>query len=177
MPHAFRPLPRGARRLALMAGAAVGLPTMAHPVVAPVRAQEPSPASQAARQAGRIVGTVTDENRQAVPGAQVNLVGTRLGALTGPDGRFRITGVPAGTYDVRVQRIGQRIRTVPGIAVRGGEDVTVDVALEGAPATLGGVVVSASRRVGKDHRRARDGHQHRYRRPWTTRSATPTRWR
>ncbi len=149
MPHPFRPLPRGARRLALMAGAAVGLPTLAHQTVAPLGAQEPSSAAQPARQAGRVVGTVTDESRQAVPGAQVNLVGTRLGALTGPDGRFRISGVPAGTYEVRVQRIGQRVRTLAGVVVRAGEDATVDVALEGAPATLGGVVVSASRRVEK----------------------------
>ncbi|AHG91265.1 TonB-dependent receptor plug [Gemmatirosa kalamazoonensis] len=109
------------------------------------------PASLAAQATatGRVVGVITDENHAPVQGAQVSLTGTRLGALSGLDGRYVIGGVPAGTYEVRVQRIGQRPRSVPNVVVRAGEATAADASLEAAAASLGGVVVSASRRVEK----------------------------
>ncbi|MGZ8471279.1 MAG: TonB-dependent receptor, partial [Gemmatirosa sp.] len=144
-----RPAPRAARHLALVAGAVVGLPLLVtNPLGAALHAQEPA-SGATAQQSGRLAGLVTDANQQPLSGAQISLVGTRFGAITGVDGRYRVSGVPAGTYDVRVQRIGQRTRTLPGVVVRGGEEARLDVALETAPASLGGVVVSASRRVEK----------------------------
>jgi outer membrane receptor for ferrienterochelin and colicins len=109
-----------------------------------------APAALAAQAAtGRVTGVVTDENHVPVQGAQVSLSGTTLGGLTGLDGRFTIAGVPAGTYELRVQRIGQKPRALPGVVVRAGEATTANASLESAAATLGGVVVSASRRVEK----------------------------
>ncbi|NUQ21054.1 MAG: SusC/RagA family TonB-linked outer membrane protein [Gemmatimonadaceae bacterium] len=55
---------------------------------------------------GRVAGTVTGEGNQPVPGAQVVVVGTTLGGVTGTDGRYSIGAVPAGLRTVRVQRIG-----------------------------------------------------------------------
>ena len=141
-----RPLTRSARRLALLAGVAACIPiTLTNPIVAPLHAQDAPPS----RQSGRLAGTVTDANQQPLSGAQVSLVGTRFGVITGADGRYRLTGIPAGSYDVRVQRIGQRTRIYPGVAVQGGAEATLAATLETAPAALGGVVVSASRRVEK----------------------------
>ena len=147
MQHTLRP---AARRLALAAGAAVvWLPlTPTNPIGRPLGAQPPT-GGEPARQLGRVAGMVTDAARLPLAGAQLTLVGTRLGAISDADGRFRITGVPAGTYAVRVQRLGQRTRLVSGVIVRAGEEARLDVTLEAAPATLGGVVVSASRRVEK----------------------------
>jgi iron complex outermembrane receptor protein len=143
-------VPRGARRLAIVAGAVAGLPLLVtNPLGASLHAQEPAASATTARQTGRLAGIVTDANQQPLSGAQVSIVGTRFGTITGVDGRYRLSGVPAGTYEVRVQRIGQRTRTLPGIAVRASEEATLDVRLEAAPAALGGVVVSASRRVEK----------------------------
>src|SRR5256885_361824 len=58
-------------------------------------------------QTGTIVGRVTDV-RMNVPVAQatVEVDGTRLGASTGQDGRYRITGVSAGAHAVIARRIG-----------------------------------------------------------------------
>ncbi|MGQ0648630.1 MAG: TonB-dependent receptor [Gemmatimonadaceae bacterium] len=108
---------------------------------APLDAQQPT--------IGRIVGRVTNADRGPLSGAQVSVVGTSLGAVSGPDGRFRISAVPAGSHDLRVQRIGQQPRTMVGVVVRSAEETTVDVTLETAAVTLGGVVVSASRRTEK----------------------------
>jgi iron complex outermembrane receptor protein len=106
------------------------------------------PAALAA-QVGRISGTVTDSTKAPLVGAQIGIVGTRLGAMTDASGRFTITGVDAGTYEVRVQRIGERMKSVTGVVVRAGEDTRVDVQLSRAPLALSGVVVSASRRAEK----------------------------
>src|SRR5690349_18113827 len=95
------------------------------------------PAALAAQTAtGRVTGVITDENHMPVQGAQVSLSGTTLGGLTGLDGRYTIGGVPAGSYELRVQRIGQRPRAVPGVVVRAGEATTTDASLEAAAATL-----------------------------------------
>jgi len=100
-------------------------------------------------QTGRISGTVSDSAKAPLAGAQVGVVGTRLGAVTDAAGRFTINDVNAGTYDVRVQRIGDRSQSVTGIVVRAGEETRVDVTLTRAPVSLSGVVVSASRRAEK----------------------------
>ena len=105
--------------------------------------------SSADAQTGRIAGIVTDSTRAALAGTQVTVVGTRYSAVTDPSGRFSITGIPAGTYEVRVQRLGQRAQVVSGVVVTGGQSTDLNVALATVPLSLGGVVVSASRRAEK----------------------------
>lgn len=103
----------------------------------------------ATAQAGRISGTVTDSSRAPLVGAQVTLSGARWRAMTDEGGHFVITDVAPGTYDLRVQRIGQVARTVSGVVVRQNEDSHVDVTLPKAALTLAGMVVTASRRPEK----------------------------
>ena len=56
---------------------------------------------------GSIRGKVVDStSRQPLPDATVSIPGTRRGAVTGEDGTFVITGVPAGPQRVRASRIG-----------------------------------------------------------------------
>ena len=98
---------------------------------------------------GSITGMITDVNQKAVAGAKVGLIGTRLTAVSGLDGRYRVSSVPAGTYELRVQRIGQQQHSRPNVIVRVGEETRTDIVLVVAPASLGEVVVSASRRVEK----------------------------
>jgi len=101
-------------------------------------------------QSGRVVGTVTDaESKAGLPSAQVTLVGTGRGARTDAEGRYTIYNVPAGSYEVRVQRIGMAMKSVMNVSVSAGADTRVDVALQRTPLELAGVVVSASRRVEK----------------------------
>jgi hypothetical protein len=55
---------------------------------------------------GEVVGTVVEkETGKSVYGAQVFILdqGQKYAAVTGPDGRFRISAVPSGTYDVNVK--------------------------------------------------------------------------
>lgn len=103
----------------------------------------------AAAQTGSVSGLVTDSARTPLPGAQVTLVGTRFGSTSGLDGRYRVVGVPAGTYSVRVQRIGSAARTFENVAVAADADTRLDISLATTALQLGGYVVSASRRVEK----------------------------
>ena len=63
--------------------------------------------SAALAQGGSIIGRVTDDKSgRPVEQAQVNVVGTTIGALTNADGRYALRGMRAGAYQVRVLRVG-----------------------------------------------------------------------
>lgn len=104
---------------------------------------------QAAAQGGTLAGTVTDSAKAPLPGAQVTVVGTRFAGTSGTDGRYRIVGVPAGSYTVRVQRLGTAARSFDNVAITAGAEARLDVTLAVTALQLGGYVVSASRRVEK----------------------------
>ena len=52
---------------------------------------------------GAISGTVIDDLGDPLPGANVIVAGTRLGAATNFDGEYRIDCVPPGTYDTALR--------------------------------------------------------------------------
>jgi TonB-linked SusC/RagA family outer membrane protein len=73
----------------------------------------------AAQGTGRISGTVTGAGGEPIADATVVVVGTTLAARTGPDGRYILTGVPAGAQQVRASRLGlassgQTVNVTPG---------------------------------------------------------------
>jgi outer membrane receptor for ferrienterochelin and colicins len=100
-------------------------------------------------QTGSIAGTVTGTAGTPLADALVSVSGTGLSTATRFDGRYAVTGVRAGSHSVVVRRIGYAPRTVTGVTVTANGTVTVDVSLEPAAQQLGGLVVSASRRVEK----------------------------
>jgi hypothetical protein len=55
---------------------------------------------------GTVDGIVSDTGLVPLQGAFVSILGTRIRIGTGPNGRFRITNVPAGQYLVVVKRVG-----------------------------------------------------------------------
>ena len=93
---------------------------------------------------GTVRGTITDADGGApVASAQVVIVGTRLGTLTRASGEYTITGVPTGNQTVRIMRIGYSpVDRV--VAVTGGAETVVSVALERAAARLAEVVTTAT---------------------------------
>ena len=100
-------------------------------------------------QTGRISGTVTDGSKNPVAGAQVIVTAVGLSGESGTDGKYTVTGVPAGTYAVQVYRLGFKTKTTTGVTVTAGQTASLSISLEAAAVQLGGVVVSASRRVEK----------------------------
>jgi outer membrane receptor protein involved in Fe transport len=108
-----------------------------------VRATEPLVAPEPV-QTGTVVGRVTDgKSRAALAGATVVLDGTRHGATTGNDGRYRIAEVAPGTYTVRARYIGY----TPGSAsatVSADQEAAADFALEKSAQRLNEVVTTGT---------------------------------
>jgi TonB-dependent receptor len=62
---------------------------------------------------GTLRGVVTDSlTKEALPGANVFLVGTALGSATDLEGAYRIDRIPAGEYTLRVSYIGYQTKSI-----------------------------------------------------------------
>ncbi len=95
-------------------------------------------------QQGAIEGTVTDQaTGQPLEAARVLLIGTGRIETTNREGHYRVRGVPEGSYQVQVIRLG--FRPVTDTAnVAPGETVTLDFAMEPAPVQLEEIVTTAT---------------------------------
>jgi outer membrane receptor protein involved in Fe transport len=96
---------------------------------------------------GKLTGIVMDAKKQPLAGANVILVGVRLGAATDLEGRYAILNVPAGTYSVKASLIGYAPTTVQNLAIPADRTTTQDVTLTESAVELKEVVVSAKRPV------------------------------
>ncbi len=98
---------------------------------APLVAQQPT---------GTIRGRITDNStQQPIAGATIAVSGRST--VTREDGRFTISGVPAGSDLLHVKLIGYQPANQP-VMVAGGETVVVDVALTASAVNLSAVVVT-----------------------------------
>jgi TonB-dependent starch-binding outer membrane protein SusC len=59
-----------------------------------------------AQQTGRISGKVTDASGAPLSDVQVYLVGANIGGITRQTGQYLMINVPAGSYELRAERIG-----------------------------------------------------------------------
>lgn len=98
-------------------------------------------------QSGRIVGNVTDKDGVSLPGANVVLVNTTLGAATDLDGHFTIVNVPVGNYDLQASMIGHEKVTKTGVSVSIDRTTNVDFTLAQEAIGLGDVVVVAEKDI------------------------------
>ncbi len=72
-------------------------------------------------QSGKISGKVIDrETGDALPGANVTIVGTTLGAATDVSGEFIVLTVPTGVYTVKAEFIGYREVVIENVRVNSG---------------------------------------------------------
>lgn len=95
-------------------------------------------------QQGAVSGQVTDASTgQPVSGAQVFVVDGQAGTLTGEDGNYRLTGVPTGDQQIRVQVIGFQNQT-RSVQVQSGQATTANFQLDVSAVSLQDVVVTAT---------------------------------
>lgn len=92
-------------------------------------------------QEGRIAGRVTSAEGEPIESVTIQVVGTELGTLTGPDGNFSLRGVPAGQVRVRAGRIGYR-QSTKTVQVTAGETSTVNFSLQTSAVELSEVVAT-----------------------------------
>jgi outer membrane receptor protein involved in Fe transport len=79
---------------------------------------------------GGITGKVTDKKTgHAIPFATITVVGAQKGGLTDSEGNFLITGVPLGTFEVKVQFLGYAPVSQPGVVITAGKNPPLNFAL------------------------------------------------
>ncbi|MDD5581658.1 MAG: TonB-dependent receptor [Candidatus Marinimicrobia bacterium] len=92
---------------------------------------------------GKITGRVTSEEGNPLPGANVIVEGTMLGAATDEDGYYTILNVPPGTYQLNVSMIGYERVRVQNVNVNMGLTTIIDVKLRTQAIGLSEIVVMA----------------------------------
>lgn len=103
-----------------------------------------------AQNTGRVSGSVTDKlTQKPLVNASVVMSGTNKGASTDTSGRFTITGIYTGTYNLECSRIGYKTQTVYNIVIGSGNENTFTIELEPAAKVLDEAVVKAGRRTAR----------------------------
>ena len=79
---------------------------------------------------GKISGRVTDaETGEGLPGVNVIIEGTGMGASTDAEGIYFIINVPVGVFSVRAGMIGYTTRIMTEVSVRGDLTTEIDFAM------------------------------------------------
>ncbi len=93
---------------------------------------------------GKIAGKVVDARTgEPLVGATVEIVDTKLGAITDPNGSYFIIEIPPGTYEVKASYVGYRAVIEKGVQVYIDRTTPVDLSLEESAIQANPVVVTA----------------------------------
>ncbi|MBU1064045.1 TonB-dependent receptor, partial [bacterium] len=77
---------------------------------------------------GKISGRVVDKDTgQPLPGCNIVLKGTYLGAASSAEGDFIILNIPPGTYDLRTTMIGYALLTIENVSVSVDQTTTINL--------------------------------------------------
>jgi hypothetical protein len=94
---------------------------------------------------GQLLGKVVDRaTQEPLPLANVQVLGTPLGASTDSDGMFSISSVPFGTFQVRISLVGYEPLVLSDVVLKAGKPTELLARLSQVPVGLEGVEVTAS---------------------------------
>ncbi|NIT55407.1 MAG: TonB-dependent receptor, partial [Aliifodinibius sp.] len=98
-------------------------------------------------QTGQLEGTIINaEENSPLPGINVGVAGTTLGAATDTDGKFIIENIPVGSHTIKISAVGYE-REERNITISEGETSSITVTLERDVLGINEVVVSATRSI------------------------------
>ncbi len=93
---------------------------------------------------GILYGKVTaDSTNEILPGVNIAVSGTNLGAATGPNGNYLITGVPAGKYTIRATMIGYQVLEKE-IVVKPQSEISLDLSMKESVIEMNEIVVTGT---------------------------------
>jgi len=96
---------------------------------------------------GKLSGRVLDQQKQPLPGANVILLGTTLGAAADAQGYYNILNIPPGTYRVQFSVIGYQTVVVQNVLITSNNTTSLNAELGEETLTGEEVVVIAKRPV------------------------------
>lgn len=99
-------------------------------------------AATASAQRGTITGRVTTPNGEGLA-ARIVITGTTLSTQAGPDGKYTVRNVPAGTAEVRAMFIGYQAPK-KSVRVVDGQEATLDFSMTPTAIELTEVVITAT---------------------------------
>lgn len=91
---------------------------------------------------GSLVGTIKDEDGNALVGASVSIEGTQFGAMTDAAGEYFICALAPGTYAVTARMIGRESVSMEGVRVIADQVTRMDFEL--GTAAVGNTVIQVS---------------------------------
>ncbi len=98
-------------------------------------------------QTGQLEGAIINaEENSPLPGINVGVAGTTLGAATNTDGKFVIENIPVGSHTIKISAVGYE-REERNITITEGETSSITVTLERDVLGINEVVVSATRSI------------------------------
>lgn len=102
--------------------------------------------SLSSQNTGGISGTIFEKTtQQALPGANILLQGTNIGASSDADGKFRILNIPVKTYNLVITALGYKTVTLYNVVVNSGNEKVYTVELDEQAEVLGEVVVDGNK--------------------------------
>jgi len=97
---------------------------------------------------GKITGRVIDkETGDPLPGANVVIVGTKIGTATDLDGYYFLINIPPGTYTLRASMIGYNPQEIKGVVVKADLTTEVNFYLTSTAIRTEEIVVTAEREL------------------------------
>jgi len=98
---------------------------------------------------GKVAGVVKDAaSGEPLPGVNVQLEGTMMGAASDAEGNYFVIGVPPGVYSLKTTMMGYETITTSNVIVRIDRTTTVDLDMKATVLDVGGeVTVVAEREV------------------------------
>jgi len=99
-----------------------------------------APATTVLRGTARLVGIVRRPDGHPMSGARVTLWGSGLSATTGSDGRFALSGLPAGTFSAQARAIGYTPATT-SVDLASNQTASTSITLTEQSTTLAPVTV------------------------------------
>lgn len=95
---------------------------------------------------GKLAGKITDARTgDPLPGANVLILGTEMGAATNARGEYFIINIVPGTYDVRISFVGYATQIVKDVRIVAGITKELNASLEEETAELKEIVVTSQR--------------------------------
>lgn len=106
------------------------------------------PLASMAQRVGEIQGTIKDRKTQeTLVGVTVQIEGSQKGTQTDIDGKFKLTGIPVGSYNLKATYVGYKAQTKFNIVVTSGNTNFVNFEMEDETALLQEVKVVVNRSV------------------------------
>jgi len=100
-----------------------------------------------AASAGTISGRIVDaESQEALPGVNVVIDGTRLGAAADAEGYFVINEVPVGEYRLHFRMVGYKVKILRQVRVAADQLTELQIQLEAISIEMGAVTVTRGKR-------------------------------